>query len=97
MVADEGCSSRADRRPLAARGIAATIPERADQLADRRARGSSGGRPHRFEARTHRQRDVVERALTHLEQWRGLATRYDEHARHYRAGLLLASLPLWLT
>ncbi|WP_420814497.1 IS5 family transposase [Kineococcus vitellinus] len=96
VVADKGYRSRANRRLLAARGIAATIPERADQLANRRARGSAGGRPYRFEARTYRQRNVVERAFNRLKQWRGLATRYDKHAHHYRAGLLLASLLLWL-
>ncbi len=96
VVADKGYSSRANRRLLAARGITATIPERADQLANRGARGSSGGRPYRFEARTYRQRNVVERAFNRLKQWRGIATRYDKHAHHYRAGLVLASLLLWL-
>ncbi|WP_432570866.1 IS5 family transposase [Kineococcus sp. SYSU DK005] len=96
VVADKGYSSRANQRLLAARGIAATIPERADQLANRRARGSSGGRPYCFEAHTYRRRNVVERAFNRLKQWRGIATRYDKHARHYRAGLLLASLLLWL-
>jgi transposase len=32
-----------------------------------------------------------------LKSWRGIATRYDKHARNYRAGLVLASIILfWL-
>jgi transposase len=32
-----------------------------------------------------------------LQQWRGIATRYDKHARNYRAGVASASIVLfWL-
>jgi transposase len=39
---------------------------------------------------------VVERCISWLKQWRGIATRYDKHAANYRAGVIIASLLLWL-
>jgi transposase len=45
VIADKGYSSKANRQMLARRGIKATIPERDDQLANRRRRRSAGGRP----------------------------------------------------
>jgi transposase len=39
---------------------------------------------------------VVERAFNRLKQWRAVATRYDKRAANYRAGVVLASLVLWL-
>jgi len=38
---------------------------------------------------------AVERALNHLKNWCGLATRYDKHALIYRGGIVLASILLW--
>ena len=32
-----------------------------------------------------------------MKQWRGIATRYDKHARNYRTGIVLAAIVLfWL-
>src|SRR5262249_11157613 len=39
-------------------------------------------------------RNVVERCINRLKQWRGLATRYENRAVHYRAMLVLASIVL---
>lgn len=36
--------------------------------------------------------NVVERAFNRLKGWRGIATRYDKHARNYRAGVLIACI-----
>ncbi|MDQ1247681.1 MAG: hypothetical protein QG597_2052, partial [Actinomycetota bacterium] len=42
-------------------------------------------------------RNVVERAFGRLKQWRAVATRYDKHARYYRAGIVLAAIVMfWL-
>lgn len=74
------------------------IPEKNDQLAYRKAKGSRGGRPPHFDAETYRERNVVERAFNRLKGWRGIATRYDKSARNYRAGVIVASIVLfWLT
>ncbi len=79
-----------------ARGIAATIPERRDQAANRRRRGRLGGRPPAFDKEIYRDRNVVERCFAHLKQFRAIATRFDKLADRYRAGIILASLILWL-
>jgi transposase len=96
LLADKGYSSTANRRMLTHRGIAVTIPERADQLAHRRRRGRHGGRPHAFNPAIYKRRNVVERCFNRLKQWRGIATRYDKKALNYRAGIVLASIILWL-
>jgi transposase len=77
VIADKAYSSAAIRRSLRARGIAATIPERSDQQAGRARRGSRGGRPPAFDPDLYKRRNVVERCIARLKQWRGIATRYD--------------------
>ncbi|WP_374117968.1 transposase [Streptomyces sp. S07_1.15] len=71
------------------------MPERADQVANRLRRGSSGGRPPTFDRDLHKRRNVVERCFSRLKQWRGLATRYDKTAESYQAAVTLASLLMW--
>ena len=41
-------------------------------------------------------RNTIERGFCQLKQWRGLATRYDKHARNYAGALSLAALLTWL-
>ncbi len=85
------------REALRRKGIRVVIPERSDQIAHRKAKGSAGGRPHSFDTQLYRDRNVVERAFNRLKGWRGIATRYDKKARNYRAGVILAGIVLfWL-
>jgi transposase len=78
VLADKACTSAANRRYLAGRGIKVTIPERDDQKANRVRRGAHGGRPRTFDAEVYKLRNVVERCFNKLKQWRGIATRYDK-------------------
>lgn len=96
VLGDKAYSSRAIRTWCRRHGIAVTIPERADQIANRLRRGSRGGRPPAFDAETYKHRNVVERCFNRLKQFRAIATRFDKLAARYRAGLHLASLVLWL-
>ncbi|MEU8957970.1 IS5 family transposase [Streptomyces sp. NPDC048518] len=96
VLGDRGYSSRAIRNLLRRRGIAATIPERRDQAANRRRRGNLGGRPPAFDNVLYRDRNVLERCFARLKQFRAIATRFDKLAARYRAGLVLASLAVWL-
>jgi transposase len=96
LLGDKGYSSRANRQRLARRGITTTIPERADQQANRARRGRKGGRPYAFDAELYKRRNVVERCFNRLKQWRGVATRYDKKAVNYRGGVVLASVIIWL-
>ncbi len=84
-------------RPLAfvwlrRKGIAHTIPERADQVRNRARRGSRGGRPPAFDRVIYKHRNVVERCFNRLKQWRGIATRYVKTAEFYNAAVTLVSL-----
>ena len=63
--------------------------ERSDQIAYRKAKGSTGGRPPGFDAETYKRRNTVERSVNRFKQWRGLATRYDKYAVTYLGGVLL--------
>lgn len=96
VLADKGYSSRANRELLRRRGISHTIPEPSDQAANRARRGSAGGRPVGFDKARYKRRNVVERGFCQLKHWRGLATRYDKHARNYLGGITLAALLTWL-
>ena len=92
---DKAYSSRAIRAHLRSRGIKAVIAEPDDQKGHRRRRGSRGGRPVNFDAVDYKNRNVIERSYCHLKQWRGIATRYDEHALIYRAAIVLHSVITW--
>jgi transposase len=91
LLADKGYTYPSTRQALRRRRIAHTIPERSDQIARRKAKGSKGGRPPSFDAETYNKRNAVERSYVRLKQWRGLATRYDKHARTFLGGVLLAA------
>jgi transposase len=96
LIADKGYSYPTCRDLLRKRGIPHTIPERRDQRERREKREKRPGRKPSFEKETYRERNVVERCVNKLKQWRAIATRYDKRALNYRAGVIVASLMIWL-
>ena len=78
---------------LRRRGIRHTIPERRDQ---RERREGQPGRPPDFDAVLYARRNVVERCVGRLKQWRGVETRYEKRAANYRAAVVIAALVIWL-
>jgi len=96
LLGDKAFSNRAIRRHLRRRRITATIPEPADQLKHRRNRGSRGGRPPAFDPTRYRQRNIVERAINKLKQFRAVATRYDKRDYMFQATIDVASICVWL-
>jgi transposase len=93
VLADKGYSYPRYRRYFRRRKLAHTLPERADH---RRQRAHRPGRPPGFDPGTYRRRNVVERAVNRLKQFRALATRYDKTADAYHALVLFAAILLWL-
>ncbi|WP_103506334.1 IS5 family transposase, partial [Streptomyces sp. FM008] len=77
---DKAYSSRRNRSYLRRRDIRHTIPEPKDQRANRRRRGSAGGRPTGFDRDHYRRRNEVERTINRLKNSRAVATRYDKRA-----------------
>ncbi len=96
LLGDKGYSYRTCRRALRRRGIPHVIPERRDQRQQRLAMGAAGGRPPHFDQAAYARRNVIERCINRLKQFRRVATRYDKHAVRYRAFVVLAAISLWL-
>jgi transposase len=48
-----------------------------------------------FDKAVYRLRNLIERAFSHLKDWRRVATRYDKLARNFRATVALATIMIW--
>ena len=84
VAGDKGYSSKRIRRYLRRRGIGVVI---ARQKRERRVR---------FDKAAYRKRNVVERLINRLKQFRRIATRYEKRAVNYLAMLTIAAITLWL-
>ncbi len=49
------------------------------------------GRPPSFAITLYTRRNVLERCVNRLKQWRGIATRYEKWAVNYRAAVVIAA------
>jgi transposase len=96
VAGDKAYSSRKNRSHLRKRGIKAVIPEKRDQAAHRKKRGSRGGRPVTYDKELYKLRNSVERTINKIKDWRGLAVRYDKKPESYQAGLELCAGLLWI-
>ena len=85
VAGDKGYSSPAVRRYLKERRIGAVIPTKANEAPDPA-----------FERGAYRERNVVERLINRLKQWRRIATRYEKRAVNYLAMITIAAIILWL-
>jgi transposase len=94
--ADRGYTSGANRKSLRDHHIKAVIPEKTNEIAARKKKGSKGGRPPAFDAESYKGRNVVERSFSRLKQWRGIATRYDKLATTDRSAAVLHAVLEWL-
>jgi transposase len=85
VAGDKGYSSPTVRCYLKERRIGAVIPTKADEAP-----------VPSFDREAYRERNVIERLINRLKQWRRIATRYEKRAANYLAMLTLAAILLWL-
>lgn len=90
----QGLLSRANRAYLRRRKVRDTIPEPCDQRAHRRRRGAAEGRPTGLDAERYKARNVVERAIDRLKNFRAVVTCYDERAYIFIGTVTLAALAI---
>ena len=93
---DRAYGARKFRVFLRRRGIKCVCPEREDARQARLRRGSKGGRPPAFDRVAYEGRQVVERCINRLKDFRAIATRYDKRGRHFLAAVHVACILLWL-
>lgn len=85
VAEDKEDSSPAVRQYLKNRRIGAVIPSTTNEVPD------PG-----FDRAAYRERNVVERLINRLKQWRRIATRYAKRTGNYHAMLTVACVLLWL-
>ena len=85
VVGDRGYTGKSSRDHLRHRGISAIIP----QVKTEKVRKL-------IDWRLYRERNVVERLVGRLKEYRRIATRYDKLAESYLAFVQLAAIRLWL-
>ncbi len=80
LAGDKGYDSAALRTALRRRGIEPIIPSRSNRI-----------RTTTFDKARYRERNVIERCINRLKQWRRVATRYEKLAANYVAVILIAA------
>ncbi len=85
LVGDKGYSTRSIRAYLRVHRIRTVIASRRDQP-----------RSKLFDRVLYRTRNIVERLINRLKQFRRVATRYEKRAANYLAMVTLAAVRLWL-
>ena len=96
VTTDKGYIGKRCRQALRSRRISALIPTKDKERAARQKKGSNGGCPFFFDAQEYKKRNIVERCINRLKQFRRVATRYDKRAQNYLAFITFASILIWL-
>ncbi|WP_371514785.1 IS5 family transposase [Brevundimonas denitrificans] len=85
FLADRGYDADAIRQEIAAAGVEAVIPAKANRRT-----------PAPHDRAKYRWRNLVERLFNKLKNWRRVATRYDKTRESYLGFVALASVKLWI-
>jgi transposase len=94
LAGDKGYSTRAIRAWCSKHNVRAVIPERRDQIEQRKRRP---GRKPAFDREQYRRRNIVERAVGWLKNQRRIATRSEKRAVHYESMITIALVGRYAT
>jgi transposase len=86
LAADAAYDSDGLRRFLLQRGTVPVIPNNPTRK-----------RHHPFDDTAYRQRNLIERMVCRLKDWRPIATRYDKLAATFAAAVMIAAVIIWCT
>jgi transposase len=93
---DRAYGARYYRQQIQQRGMRCICPERLDAQKNRLRKGSKGGSPPRFDSKAYKGRNVVERAINRLKDFRAVSTRFDKRGHNFLAAVIVATIMLWL-
>ena len=85
LLGDKGYDSDEIRNDLAKRGIEPVIPPRSNRTT-----------PIKYDREAYKRRNLIERCVNRLKQFRRIATRYEKTARAYLSMLCIAAARLWI-
>ena len=88
--------ARKDRGQLQRHGTRCVCPEREDARKYRLQPGQKGGRPPTYNRGEYAGRNVVERLVNRLKDFRAVATRHEKRGQNFLAVIVVACLTLWL-
>lgn len=87
LAGDKGCSSKDNRRDLKTRRILSVLAHRDNE---------SGRDEETFDREAYRQRNIIERLIGWMKEWRRIATRYEKLGVHYLGMLKLGMIQQYL-
>jgi transposase len=85
LLGDKGYDSDEIRNDLAKRGIEPVIPPRSNRTT-----------PIEYDREAYKRRNLIERCVNRLKQFRRIATRYEKNARAFVSMLCIAAARLWI-
>ncbi|WP_256561112.1 IS5 family transposase [Bradyrhizobium sp. CCGUVB4N] len=85
LLGDKGYDSDAIRADLVERGIEAVIPPRSNRTIQIK-----------YDREAYKHRNLVERCVNRIKQFRRVATRYEKTARAFLSMLSIAAAMLWI-
>jgi transposase len=85
LLGDKGDDSDVIRDDLTKRGIEPVIPPRSNRKT-----------PIEYDHEASKRRNLIERCVNRLKQFRRIATRYEKTARAYLSMLCIAATRLWI-
>ena len=84
VIADRGYDSNRIVSFVHGQGPTAVIPPRSNRRVQRE-----------YDRELYKLRNLIERAINRLKQWRRIATRYDRRSTYFLAALQLAAAVTW--